>query len=185
VRVLAEGPYGAFTATLRRRRGVLLLAGGVGVAPQRALMETLPAGPGEMDLIYRASTPVEVLFPHGLARIAKARRVSVHYLVGSRVGGHPPGQLPADRPGPAVLLQDPGPRQAPRAAPGRLRPVTGRPDRYGSPFHGGSQDHDNGAHHHDPREVDRRPHHDDPPRHDDDHDPPSRDQTDGDRAGRS
>jgi ferredoxin-NADP reductase len=97
VRVLAEGPYGAFTATLRRRRGVLLLAGGVGVAPLRALMVALPAGPGEMDLIYRASTPGEVLFPHELARIAKARRVSVHYVVGSRVGGHPAGQLAADR----------------------------------------------------------------------------------------
>jgi len=65
--VLAEGPYGAFTATSRRRRGVLLLAGGVGVAPLRALLEALPAGPGRVDLIYRASTPDEVLFPHELA----------------------------------------------------------------------------------------------------------------------
>jgi predicted ferric reductase len=83
-RVLAEGPYGAFTATLRRRRRVLLLAGGVGVAPLRALLETLPAGPGEVDLIYRASTPDDVVFPHELDRIARARGAAVHYLLGSR-----------------------------------------------------------------------------------------------------
>jgi predicted ferric reductase len=97
VRVLAEGPYGAFTATLRRRRKVLLLAGGVGVAPLRALLETLPAGPGEVDLIYRASSPGEVLFPDELAGIARARRAAVHYLLGPRVGAHPAGQLAADR----------------------------------------------------------------------------------------
>ena len=86
-RVLAEGPYGAFTATLRRRRRVLLLAGGVGVAPLRALLETLPARPGEVDLIYRASTPEDVVFPHELDGIALARGAGVHYVLGSR-GGH-------------------------------------------------------------------------------------------------
>jgi len=93
VRVLAEGPYGAFTATLRRRRRVLLLAGGVGVAPLRALLETLPAGPGEVDLIYRASTPQDVVFPHELDGIARARGAAVHYMLGPR-GGH---QLAAGR----------------------------------------------------------------------------------------
>jgi ferredoxin-NADP reductase len=97
VRVLAEGPYGAFTARLRRRRKALLLAGGVGVAPLRALLETLPAGRGEMDLIYRASSSGDVLFPHELDRIARARGAAVHYLLGPRVGAHPAGQLAADR----------------------------------------------------------------------------------------
>jgi predicted ferric reductase len=97
VRVLAEGPYGAFTASLRRRRKVLLVAGGVGVAPLRALMETLAAGPGEMDLIYRASSPGDVLFPQELDGIARARGAAVHYLLGPRVGAHPAGQLAADR----------------------------------------------------------------------------------------
>jgi ferredoxin-NADP reductase len=32
-RVIAEGPYGALTAGRRRRRKVLLLAGGVGITP--------------------------------------------------------------------------------------------------------------------------------------------------------
>ena len=46
--VLAEGPYGSFTAARRRRHKVLLLAGGVGMTPLRALFESLPGGPGEI-----------------------------------------------------------------------------------------------------------------------------------------
>uniref|UniRef100_UPI00286DE746 ferredoxin reductase family protein n=1 Tax=Nocardioides sp. TaxID=35761 RepID=UPI00286DE746 len=35
-RVIAEGPYGAFTPARRRGHGVLLLAGGIGITPLRA-----------------------------------------------------------------------------------------------------------------------------------------------------
>src|SRR6185437_7142868 len=44
-RVVAEGPYGALTGSARRRRKVLLIAGGVGITPLRALLESLPAAP--------------------------------------------------------------------------------------------------------------------------------------------
>jgi predicted ferric reductase len=97
VRVLAEGPYGAFTATLRRRRQVLLLAGGVGVAPLRALLETLTSTPGQVDLVYRVSTPQEVLFPRELTRLAQARGAVVHYLPGPRGNRHRPDPLNAGR----------------------------------------------------------------------------------------
>jgi predicted ferric reductase len=97
VRVLAEGPYGAFTAGLRRRRRVLLLAGGVGVAPLRALLETLPGAPGEVDLIYRVSSPDQALFSLELARLAQARRAIVHFLPGPRGDRHRPDPLDAGR----------------------------------------------------------------------------------------
>ncbi len=83
-RVFAEGPYGAFTAGRRRRRKVLLLAGGIGITPMRALFETLPAAPGDLTLIYRASRQADLVFQEELARIAAARGAVVHYLVGSR-----------------------------------------------------------------------------------------------------
>ncbi|MBO4274034.1 ferric reductase, partial [Microbispora triticiradicis] len=38
-RVLAEGPYGALTGRARRARKVLLVAGGIGITPLRALFE--------------------------------------------------------------------------------------------------------------------------------------------------
>ena len=87
-RVLAEGPYGAFTATRRRRRKVLLIGGGVGITPLRSLFETLPGAPGDITLIYRASTPNELILQKELDAIAEHRGNRVHYLVGARRKGH-------------------------------------------------------------------------------------------------
>jgi predicted ferric reductase len=86
-RVLAEGPYGAFTATRRRRRKVLLIGGGVGITPLRTLFETLPGAPGEITLIYRASTAGDLILRAELDQIAYHRGAQVHYLTGARQGG--------------------------------------------------------------------------------------------------
>lgn len=81
--VLAEGPYGAMTAERRTRRDVLLVAGGVGITPMRALFETLPLQPGQdLLLLYRARTYADVLFGDELDRLAAARGARVRYLVG-------------------------------------------------------------------------------------------------------
>ncbi|MGW0226731.1 ferredoxin reductase family protein [Actinopolymorpha singaporensis] len=93
-RVLAEGPYGALTARRRSRHGVVLIAGGVGVTPLRALFESLPAEEGRLTLIYRASRHEDVVFRHELDEIAADRRAVVHYLVGPPG----PGQEPALHP---------------------------------------------------------------------------------------
>ncbi|PZS20026.1 MAG: ferric reductase [Pseudonocardiales bacterium] len=84
-RVLAEGPYGSFTAGRRRGPKVLLLAGGVGITPLRALFETLPATPGDLTLVYRANTPSDLVLRDELDGIASERGARVHYLIG------PPG----------------------------------------------------------------------------------------------
>jgi predicted ferric reductase len=80
-RVIAEGPYGAFTAA-DSTAGAVLLAGGVGITPLRALFATLPA---PVTLIYRAGTWQDVVFKDELDAIARIRDgASVHYLIGSR-----------------------------------------------------------------------------------------------------
>lgn len=81
-RVLAEGPYGALTARQRRRRKVLLIAGGVGITPLRALFESLPAQPGDLTLIVRANQPEEIVFRAELDAIAAHRGATIHYLIG-------------------------------------------------------------------------------------------------------
>jgi hypothetical protein len=43
--VVAEGPYGAITAERRTHRHVLLVAGGLGITPMRALFESMPLRP--------------------------------------------------------------------------------------------------------------------------------------------
>jgi predicted ferric reductase len=82
-RVIAEGPYGAVTSARRTRRNVLLIAGGVGITPMRALFETIPVNPGEdLLLLYRARTPADALFKRELDDIAARRGVRVQYIVG-------------------------------------------------------------------------------------------------------
>ena len=81
-RVLAQGPFGTLTAARRRRRKVLLLAGGIGIAPLRALFESMPAGPGELTLIYRCRTEDELIFRSELDAVAQRRGAAVVYLVG-------------------------------------------------------------------------------------------------------
>jgi predicted ferric reductase len=80
-RVIAEGPYGAFTASVAGPDGAVLLAGGVGITPLRAIFATL-AGP--VTLIYRASSWQDVVFKDELDAIARSRGGTVHYLIGSR-----------------------------------------------------------------------------------------------------
>jgi predicted ferric reductase len=83
-RVIAEGPYGAFTPALSNRR-VLLIAGGVGITPIRAMFAALPRRMSDgITLVYRASHPRDIVFRTELDAIAANRGATVHYVIGSR-----------------------------------------------------------------------------------------------------
>jgi predicted ferric reductase len=79
--VLAEGPSGALTAGRRTQPSVLLIAGGVGITPMRALFETLPVGNG-LTLLYRASSPRDVVFRAELEQIARRRDAEIIWMIG-------------------------------------------------------------------------------------------------------
>jgi predicted ferric reductase len=81
--VVVEGPYGVMTAARRTRNDVLLIAGGVGITPMRALLETIPLARGQdLTLLYRARSFDDVVFRSELDEIAGRRGVDVHYLLG-------------------------------------------------------------------------------------------------------
>ncbi len=88
-RVWAEGPYGAMTAQRRSRGKVLLVAGGVGITPMRALFETLPGAAGDLTLLYRANTTQDLALWDELARIAQERGARLMYAVNSPEGERP------------------------------------------------------------------------------------------------
>jgi predicted ferric reductase len=89
--VLPEGPYGAMTAERRTQRDVLLIAGGVGITPMRALFETMPLQPGQsLLLLYRFRAPADAIFRRELDDIARRRGAHVRYLSGSNVGPFTP-----------------------------------------------------------------------------------------------
>jgi predicted ferric reductase len=85
-RVWAEGPSGSFTAAHRTRGRALLIAGGSGIAPVRALLEELPAGAA---VVYRASTAQDVLLRQEMDWLAEARGVDLWYVIGSRADAGP------------------------------------------------------------------------------------------------
>jgi len=95
-RVIAEGPFGAFTAAGRRRPRVALIAGGVGITPIRALLEDMPGDPGDIAVVYRASRADDVILRHELDEIAGRRGAEVFYVVGGRNGTGDPGPLSAE-----------------------------------------------------------------------------------------
>jgi len=83
-RVVAEGPYGIFTAGSRFTDRVVLVAGGVGVAPIRALLDELPRHVA-VDVLYRAPREEALVLREELEQIARSRPgIRLRYLVGSR-----------------------------------------------------------------------------------------------------
>ncbi|QIY94770.2 ferric reductase-like transmembrane domain-containing protein [Streptomyces sp. S1D4-11] len=88
-RVWAEGPYGALTAERHTGRKALLIVSGVGITPLRALFETLPGGPGDVTLLYRASTAEDLALGAELEAIAQWRGARVLYAVNGADGTRP------------------------------------------------------------------------------------------------
>ncbi len=86
-RVWFEGPYGAFTARRRNRsRKVLLIAGGAGITPIRALFETLPGRGADVILLYRGSRGDDLVLYRELEQIAHHRGFGLYPLIGPRDG---------------------------------------------------------------------------------------------------
>ncbi|MFD4602328.1 ferric reductase-like transmembrane domain-containing protein [Streptomyces sp. NPDC058464] len=81
-RVFAEGPYGAFTTLHRQKTESLLIAGGVGVTPIRALLEDLE---GHAVVIYRVGTDRDAVLYDELRDLAVAKGAELHLVTGPPV----------------------------------------------------------------------------------------------------
>jgi predicted ferric reductase len=82
--VLVEGPFGSFSERASVHPKVLLVAGGVGITPLRALAERLASLGRDVCLLYRCGREQELVFRHELERLAAAPNVRVEYLLGER-----------------------------------------------------------------------------------------------------
>ncbi|CAN2171380.1 COG4097 Predicted ferric reductase [Candidatus Nanopelagicaceae bacterium] len=84
-RVFLEGPYGAFTAGRATSPQIVLIGGGVGITPVRALIDEFKNGP-QVDLIYRVSRKEDLVLKDELDYLVanSGGTLHVHYLVGSR-----------------------------------------------------------------------------------------------------
>ncbi|WP_199745332.1 ferric reductase-like transmembrane domain-containing protein [Amycolatopsis sp. WAC 04182] len=87
-RVFAEGPYGAFTTMHQQKPDALLVAGGVGITPVRALLEEIS---GHVVVLYRVRDERDAVLLPELIGLARARGAVVRVLSG-----------PSDQAGPVL-----------------------------------------------------------------------------------
>jgi predicted ferric reductase len=78
-RVLAEGPFGTFTAEARRREKLLLIAGGIGITPVRALLEELR---GDVVVLYRVFHSRELFLRDEVRELVARHGFTLHEVVG-------------------------------------------------------------------------------------------------------
>jgi predicted ferric reductase len=81
-RVVAEGPFGIFTAAARRQERVLFIAGGIGITPIRAMLEEMQ---GDIALIYRAMREEDLVLRAELDRLAGKRGIRLFFVVGDHL----------------------------------------------------------------------------------------------------
>jgi predicted ferric reductase len=98
-RVYAEGPYGAFTSLQRTKPATLLIAGGIGITPIRALLEELT---GSVVVLYRVHSAADAVLLAELRSLVEQRGARLHVLTGRTGAGTPPN-APFD-PGNLVAL---------------------------------------------------------------------------------
>jgi predicted ferric reductase len=82
-RVIAEGPLGVFTEERRRRDKTVLIAGGIGITPIRALLEQMH---GDAVVLYRVVSSTDLVFRDELEQLAAAGHATVHYVIGDHHG---------------------------------------------------------------------------------------------------
>ncbi|AEV86302.1 oxidoreductase [Actinoplanes sp. SE50] len=88
-RVYAEGPYGAFTAAHRTRAATVLIAGGIGITPIRALLED-PELTGHIIVLYRVRTATDAVLLGELRNLTDTRHARLHLLAGRSGTGYRP-----------------------------------------------------------------------------------------------
>jgi predicted ferric reductase len=87
-RAFLEGPYGAFTSLHRTRSGTLLIAGGVGITPIRALLEE--PGTGDVVVLYRVRSESDAVLLNEVYGLVTARRGRLYLLAGRTGDGVQP-----------------------------------------------------------------------------------------------
>ena len=83
--VLIEGPLGRFTAEKAQQGKILMIAGGIGITPLRALFEKFANQRKQVSLIYSAKTEADFALKNELDKLQTAQ-AKVYYLPNDQAG---------------------------------------------------------------------------------------------------
>lgn len=80
-RVVVDGPLGSMTPQRSRHNKVLLIAGGVGITPIRALAEDFAKKGKDVALLYGSRFAGDIIFQSELEELAKNYRMKIYFVL--------------------------------------------------------------------------------------------------------
>ncbi len=80
-RVLIDGPHGVFTEKALKKEKALLIAGGVGITPLRALIESIAKKGRDAILLYSNRTKKDIIFKDELEKLSELNPVKVVHIL--------------------------------------------------------------------------------------------------------
>ncbi len=96
-RVFAEGPFGIFTADRARREKILLIAGGIGITPLRALAETFVGSGRPAVLLYANRSEKDIVLRNELEALAALGEFKVHHIIDDKAWAGERGRIDREK----------------------------------------------------------------------------------------
>lgn len=96
-RVIIDGPLGRFVETKAKREKLLLIAGGIGVTPIRALVGELVAKKKDMVLLYAARSVEDIAFRGEFEALQGMCNFPIHYILGAPTPGYESGFIDREK----------------------------------------------------------------------------------------
>ena len=95
--VLIDGPHGYFTLERAMRKKILLIAGGIGVTPLRAMAGALEGSGKSATLLYGVRTVADIAFRSEFDALNERGVCAVHYIVSTPTEGYESGYLDQEK----------------------------------------------------------------------------------------
>ncbi|MFA6106795.1 MAG: ferric reductase-like transmembrane domain-containing protein [Patescibacteria group bacterium] len=80
-RVLIDGPHGVFSEKAIKKEKALLIAGGVGITPLRALVESMAKKGRDAILLYNNRTKKDIIFKDELEKLSELNPVKIVHIL--------------------------------------------------------------------------------------------------------
>ncbi len=92
-RVVIDGPLGVFTREIAQTDKFLLIAGGIGITPIRAMIEPLAAAGADVILLYANRTEHDIVFKEELLALQRRHPFKLYFFLEQHQSSHEPGRI--------------------------------------------------------------------------------------------